>query len=137
MAAGYFAIGFGVLLAIVGGLITLTSGHDMVGLMGKGFGLLIFAGGAALAMQGRKLMRRGAESSERDLAMAARTLAQKNGGTVTLEQVAESLSLERELAAAEMRKLVGRGVFDMDFTPEGQQVYKLTSPATPELPAKA
>jgi hypothetical protein len=95
---------------------------DLVGLV---FGLGIFAAGAAVFVSGRKRARLEDESDDRGFADTALALAGKGGGQVALDAVCRASGLTTEEAQARMRRLTGKGLFDLDFDANGQMVYKL------------
>lgn len=53
-------------------------------------------------------------------------LAEKNGGTVSLLALVQATGETQESAQAKARELMGRGVCDMDFGPNGEMLYKVT-----------
>jgi hypothetical protein len=48
---------------------------------------------------------------------------------VALDQVARASGLASEEAQNKMRRLTGRGIFDLDFDEGGQMVFKLSPDA--------
>ncbi len=92
-------------------------------------GALPAAIGLALVMMGRKRARIETENDDRNFSGMAMALARKNGGQVQVDAVCKASGLSREDATARMRQLTGRGLFDMDFDPNGQMVWKLSPDA--------
>ena len=95
---------------------------DLVGLV---IGIAVFALGAAIFMVGRRRAKIEVENDERGFSDAVLTLAKKQG-TINVDQVCKVSGLPREEAQAKMRALTGRGLFDLDFDPGGQMVWKLS-----------
>ncbi len=92
-------------------------------------GALPAAIGLALVVMGRKRARIETENDDRNFSEMAMALARKNGGQVQVDAVCKASGLSREDATARMRQLTGRGLFDMDFDPNGQMVWKLSPDA--------
>lgn len=53
-------------------------------------------------------------------------LAERNGGSVSLQALVQATGQTQESAQAKARALMGRGVCEMDFGPNGEVLYKLT-----------
>lgn len=53
-------------------------------------------------------------------------LAERNGGTVSLLALAQATGETQESVQQKARTLMGRGVCEMDFGPNGEPLYKLT-----------
>jgi hypothetical protein len=85
--------------------------------------------GLTLITVGRKRARVEAESEERGFSEAVILLARKQGGQIGVDAVCKVSGLTRDEATAKMRELTGRGVFDIDFDPGGQMVWKLSADA--------
>src|SRR5260370_4295575 len=85
--------------------------------------------GLTLITVGRKRARVEAESEERGFSEAVILLARKQGGQIGVDAVCKVSGLTRDEATAKMRELTGRGVFDIDFDPGGQMVWKLCADA--------
>ena len=127
----------GAFVAILGGAFALLmmkafvvdKGQGFVDLSGLVVGGIVLAVGLALVAAGRKRVRVEHESDERNFSEMAMTLARKNGGQVQVDAVCKASGLTRDEATARMRQLTGRGLFDLDFDPNGQMVWKLTPDA--------
>lgn len=92
-------------------------------------GVVPAAAGFLLIGEGRKQSRAQAERDERDFSELAVSLARQNGGTVALGPLCKASGLLADEAQRRMRKLTGRGLFDLDFDPAGQVVFKLSPEA--------
>src|SRR5579859_768473 len=101
-------------------------GQGFVDLSGLVVGGIVLAIGLALIAAGRKRTRVEEENDERNFEGMALALAKKNGGQVQVDAVAKASGLSRDEATARMRELTGRGLFDLDFDPNGQMVWKLS-----------
>ena len=132
------------ILTIVGGAVAFLSGLFALFMLqaaltakGQGFaftlgfavGAGVFAAGVAILMTGRKRARLEAENDERGFAELALALAKKSGGQVKLDAVCTASELTSDEAQARMRKLTGRGLFELDFDANGQMVYKVSANA--------
>jgi len=128
----------GAVLLVLGGLGALV----FIGPLLKGQGgtfsnlLAVLVLGALPAVAGVLLMAAGArrgkierENEDRGFTDLATALARKNGGRVGLDQVARASGLLSEEAQTKMRRLTGRGVFELDFDPNGEMVFKLSPEA--------
>ena len=128
----------GAVLLVLGGLGALV----FIGPLLKGQGgtfsnlLAVLVLGAVPAAAGVLLMAAGArrgklerENEDRGFADLATALARKNGGRVGLDQVARASGLPSDEAQTKMRRLTGRGVFELDFDANGEMVFKLSSDA--------
>ena len=128
----------GAVLLVLGGLGALV----FIGPLLKGQGgtfsnlLAVLVLGALPAAAGVLLMAAGArrgrverENEDRGFADLATALARKNGGRVGLDQVARASGLPSEEAQSKMRRLTGRGVFELDFDGNGEMVFKLSPDA--------
>jgi energy-converting hydrogenase Eha subunit E len=128
----------GAVLLVLGGLGALV----FIGPLLKGQGgtfsnlLAVLVLGALPAVAGVLLMAAGArrgkierENEDRGFTDLATALARKNGGRVGLDQVARASGLPSEEAQTKMRRLTGRGVFELDFDPNGEMVFKLSPEA--------
>ncbi len=92
-------------------------------------GAIPVAIGMALIAVGRKRARVEQENDDRNFSETAMALAKKNGGQVQVEAVCKATGLSREDATSRMRELTGRGLFDLDFDPNGQMIWKLSPDA--------
>ena len=127
----------GAFVAILGGAFALLmmkaffvdKGQGFVDLSGLIVGGVVLAVGLALIAVGRKRARIELESDQRNFSEMALALAKKNGGQVQVEAVCKASGLTKDEATAKMRELTGRGVFDLDFDPNGQMVWKLSPDA--------
>jgi hypothetical protein len=134
--SGILTIG-GAFVAILGGAFGLLmmkafvvdKGQGFVDLSGLVVGGIVLAIGLALIAMGRKRARVETETDERNFTDLTVSLAKNNSGQVQLDQVCKASGLPREEATAKMRELMGRGVFDLDFDPNGQMVWKLSPDA--------
>ena len=128
----------GAVLLVLGGLGALV----FIGPLLKGQGgtfsnlLAVLVLGALPAAAGVLLMAAGArrgrverENEDRGFADLATALARKNGGRVGLDQVARASGLPSEEAQSKMRRLTGRGVFELEFDGNGEMVFKLSPDA--------
>jgi|GEM_PF-1496853 len=128
----------GAVLLVLGGL----GGLVFIGPLLRGQGgtfsnlLAVLVLGALPAIAGVLLMAAGSrrsklerENEDRGFTDLATALARKNGGRVSLEQVARASSLPSAEAQAKMRQLTGRGLFELDFDQGGQMVFKLSPDA--------
>lgn len=131
--SGILTIG-GAFVAILGGVFTLLMGKAFLFDKGQGFvdltglvmGGVVLAIGLALIAAGRKRARVESENDERGFSEIALGLAKKNGGQVSVDQVCKASGMAKDEAAARMRELTGRGLFDLDFDGAGQMVWKLS-----------
>jgi len=127
----------GAFVAILGGAFSLLMVKAFVSDKGQGFvdlsglvvGGIVLAVGLALIAVGRKRARVEAENDERNFSDMAMALARKNGGQVQVDAVCKASGLTKDEATARMRELTGRGLFDLDFDPNGQMVWKLSPDA--------
>ena len=134
--SGILTIG-GAFVAILGGAFSLLmlkafftdKGQGFVDLSGLVVGGVVLAVGVALVAVGRKRARLEAENDDRNFSDTAMALARKNAGQVQIDALCKASGLPREEATAKMRQLTGRGLFDMDFDPNGQVVWKLSPDA--------
>lgn len=123
----------GAFVALIGGAFGLfmalafvsEKGNRFPDLVGLVVGIAVFAVGATTFAAGRRRAKIEAENDERGFSDAVLGLAKKNG-TITVDQVCKVSGLPREEAQARMRLLTGRGLFDLDFDPGGQMVWKLS-----------
>lgn len=124
-------------IAFLGGLFSFfmvlaflkDKGQGFVDLSGLLVGAIVFVVGAAIVVAGRKRARVEVENDERNFEDIAMGLAKRNGGQVQVEAVCKASGLSRDEATAKMRQLTGRGLFDLDFDPNGQMVWKLSPDA--------
>ena len=100
-------------------------------------GALPAAIGLSLITIGSKRSKVESESDERGFSEMTVALARKNGGQVALDQVCKVSGLPKDEAQARMRALTGQGLFDMDFDANGQVMWKLTGPASPQLASRS
>ena len=127
----------GAFVAILGGIFSLfmisaffkDKGQGFVDLSGLVVGGVVFAIGVAVVIAGRQRTRVEQENDERSFSEMALLLAKKNGGQVQVDAVCKASGLSKDEATARMRELTGRGVFDLDFDPNGQMVWKLSPDA--------
>ncbi len=127
----------GAFVAILGGIFSLfmisaffkDKGQGFVDLSGLVVGGVVFAVGVAVVIAGRQRTRVEQENDERNFSEMALALAKKNGGQVQVDAVCKASGLSKDEATARMRELTGRGVFDLDFDPNGQMVWKLSPDA--------
>ena len=127
----------GAFVAILGGAFALLmmkaflvdKGQGFVDLSGLIVGGAVCALGVVLMAAGRKRARTESENDERNFSEMAMALARKNGGQVQVDAVCKASGLSREEATGRMRELTGRGLFDLDFDPDGQMVWKLSPDA--------
>ncbi len=136
----------GVVLLVLGGLGALVFMKPL--LLGQGsmfpnlmavliLGALPIAAGLALISIGGRRGKIESESEERGFSEMTVALARKNGGAVALDQVCKASGLAKDEAQARMRALTGQGLFDMDFDANGQVLWKLTGPASPQLVSRS
>lgn len=117
VCAGAFALG-GV---VVGGLLmklTWLIGLPVIAL-GLGLGYVTFQAAKKFGVQAED---RQAVQFEQTL----KQLAQKNGGSVSLQALVHATGESQEAVQQKTRELMGRGVCEMDFGPNGELLYKLT-----------
>ena len=127
----------GAFVAILGGAFALLmvkaflsdKGQGFVDLSGLVVGGIVLAVGLALIAVGRKRARVETENDERNFSEMAMALARKNGGQVQVDAVCKASGLSKDEATARMRELTGRGLFDLDFDPNGQMVWKVSPDA--------
>ena len=129
----------GAFVAILGGAFGLLmmkaflvdKGQGFVDLSGLVVGGIVLAVGLGLVMAGRKRARVEIEqeNDERNFSDMAMALARKNGGQVQVDAVCKASGLTKDEATARMRELTGRGLFDLDFDPNGQMVWKVSPDA--------
>lgn len=127
----------GAFVALLGGAFALLmmkafvvdKGQGFVDLSGLVVGGVVLAVGLALVAAGRKRVRVEHESDERNFSEMAMALARKHGGQVQVDAVCKASGLSRDEATARMRQLTGRGLFDLDFDPNGQMVWKISPDA--------
>ena len=115
--AGAFALG-GV---VVGGLLMKVTWL---------IGLPVIAVGLALGYFTLKAARNfGVQAVEHQAVQFEQTLkqlAQKNGGSVSLQALVAATGHSQDEVQQKSRELMGRGVCEMDFGPNGEVLYKLT-----------
>jgi hypothetical protein len=107
----------------------LENGQGFVYLTGLLVGLAFTAAGVVTVVAGRRRARVERENDQRGFEELATSLAAKNGGQVRLEQIAKASGLPSDEAQGKMRMLTGRGLFELDFDPNGQMVFKLSADA--------
>lgn len=115
--AGAFSLG-GV---VVGGLLWKLSWLIGLPILAVGLGLGYVTYRAAKSF-GAKADAHQANQFEHTL----KRLAGLNGGTVSLLALAQATGESQEAVQAQAQKLMGRGVCEMDFGPNGEPLYKLT-----------
>ena len=136
----------GVVLLVLGGLGALVFIKPL--LLGQGsmfpnlmavliLGALPVGAGLALISIGGRRGKLETENDERGFSEMTVALARKNGGSVALDQVCKASGLAKDEAQARMRALTGQGLFDMDFDANGQVLWKLTGPASPQLVSRS
>jgi hypothetical protein len=128
----------GAVLLVLGGLGALVFIGPLVKGQGSTFSnlLAVLVLGVLPAVAGALLMGAGArrgklerENEDRGFTDLATALARKNGGRVALDQVARASGLANDEAKSRMRRLTGRGLFEVDFDESGQMVFKLSPDA--------
>ena len=128
----------GIVLLVLGGLGALVFIRPLLQGQGSTFSnlLAVLVLGALPAAAGALLMGAGArrgklerENEDRGFTDLATSLARKNGGRVGLDQVARASGLSSDEAQTKMRRLTGRGLFELDFDANGQMVFKLSPDA--------
>jgi hypothetical protein len=92
-------------------------------------GALPAAAGVLLMAAGARRGKRERENEDRGFTDLATALARRNGGRIGLDQVARASGLPTDEAQTKMRRLTGRGVFELDFDANGQMVFKLSPDA--------
>jgi len=107
------------------------AGLVVVKLFGLGIiGLVGLAGGGALAYltfnAAKNFGVANAVQKTQQLEQIARSLAEKNGGTVAMGAILNATGETKESATPKMRELVGRGVFELDFGANGEMLFKLS-----------
>lgn len=94
------------------------------------FTLLAAAGFGALAyltfVQAKKFGSQSDAGMKVQFEQTVRRLADKNGGIVALQAVMNATGEDQPGAQAKMKELIGRGVCEMDFGPNGEMQFKLT-----------
>ena len=135
--SGILTVGGGLvaLLGAIFGMVMLKSffvdrGEGFVDVTGILFGLGLLAIGLLFLAYGRRRAVIEREADERGFAETAESLARRAGGKVALDQVCKATGLPSSEVQDKMRKLTGRGLFDLDFDGNGQMVYKISSGST-------
>ena len=134
--SGILTVG-GAFVAILGALFTLLMAKPFLFEKGQGFvyftgllvGAIFTAVGVFTVIAGRKRARIEEETDRRGFEELATSLARKNSGQIRVDQIAKASGLPSDEAQARMRTLTGRGMFDLDFDPNGQMVFKLSADA--------
>jgi hypothetical protein len=133
--SGILTLG-GAVVAFLGGLFALlmarsflipTSEGRFPSFVGLLFGVAIVAAGVGALVAGRKRAKVEEENDERGFAEAAQALARKGSGQVGLDAVCKATGLSSDEAQVRMRRLTGKGLFELDFDANGQMVYKLST----------
>lgn len=92
--------------------------------------LLALAGGAALAYvtfrAAQKFNVQASVSQQVQFEQTYRQLAAKAGGAVAVDAMVHATGESKETVQAKMRELMGKGVCEMDFGPNGEMLFKLT-----------
>ena len=117
VCAGAFALGG----LVVGGLlmkVTWLLGLPVL-LLGLGLGWATYKGAQKFGQQAD--VHQSAQFEQ-----TFRQLAEKNGGSVAFDAVLRATGESKDAAQVKLRELVGRGVCEMDFGPNGELLYKLT-----------
>lgn len=86
-----------------------------------GFGLAFVTFRAA-----RKYEARSEERTRDQFERTVRGLAERNQGAISLDAVVQTTGETREVAQRRMRELMGRGVFQLDFGPNGEMLFQMT-----------
>ena len=92
-------------------------------------GALPAAAGVLLIAAGTRRGKLERENEDRGFTDLATALARRSGGRIGLEQVARASGLPSDEAQTKMRRLTGRGIFELDFDANGQMVFKLSADA--------
>jgi hypothetical protein len=92
-------------------------------------GALPAAAGVLLMAAGTRRGKLERENEDRGFTDLATALARRSGGRIGLEQVARASGLPSDEAQTKMRRLTGRGIFELDFDANGQMVFKLSADA--------
>lgn len=91
----------------------------IVGLGGFGLAFATFKGA-------RHFEARSAEKDKEQFERTFRQLAQRNEGAVSLDAIVHATGETRDSAQRRMRELIGRGVCEIDFGPNGEMLFQLT-----------
>jgi hypothetical protein len=118
--------------AAVGALVALQMLRWSITEKGQGFafllGFVVFgavaAGGLAALVVGRRRLKLEDEEAARGFEELVLALAGRFGGQVKVEQICQAASITKVEAEARMRRLTGRGLFELDFDGNGQPSYK-------------
>lgn len=113
-AAGFALAGLLVLKVFGIGLFTLLGAAG-----GFGLGYLTFNAAKTFGVANEV-------QKKEQLEQTARTLAQKNGGTVAMSALMSATGETKEALQPRMRALVGAGVFELDFGANGEMLFKLS-----------
>lgn len=126
---GWSLFGVGLVLLLSGSVCGLSQLHGAsaaAGLVGLGVGGAMAGIGLAFTLLGLRLIRSARLDALQAFEDAVRQLAARTNGQVTLADAARATGLPTGDAEQRMRALCGRGIFEVDFTPEGQLVFKAT-----------
>jgi hypothetical protein len=107
----------------VAGLALAVNGHWMIG------GAMVVVGAPlawAIYGQSRQYTIRASDDQKAQLEETVKKLAASNAGVVSLTAVMKATALTKDRAEQEMRTLIGRGVCEMDFGPNGEMLFRLT-----------
>ena len=87
---------------------------------------MLAAAGVGIVWFGLAQLKKAGSLEERRFEETVRALAARTGGEFSLEAAAEATGKSREEAQRRLRALCARGVCDMDFTKEGQILFRMT-----------
>lgn len=92
--------------------------------------VLVAIGGFGLAFvtfrAARRFEARSEERTRDQFERTVRGLAERNQGSISLDAVVHATGETRESAQRRMRELMGRGVFQLDFGPNGEMLFQMT-----------
>lgn len=107
----------------VAGLALAANGHWLVG-------GAMFAVSAPVAWavyrQSRQYTVRSSEDQKAQLEATVKQLAAMNDGVVPMSAILKATSFPKERAEQEMRALIGKGICEMDFSADGEMLFRLT-----------
>lgn len=92
--------------------------------------LLLLVVGAVLAFftyrAGKSFTVKASDNQKLQLEQTYRMLAAKNGGVVPVSALMAATGYDKQTVQERMREVIGRGIAELDFSPNGEVLYKLT-----------
>jgi pilus assembly protein TadC len=107
----------------LGGAGLIASGHWIVG---GALALLCAPVSFAVYKQSRTYQIKASQDQVRQFEETVRLLAVKNGGLLPISTIVSTTGSSRDDVEPQMRALIGRGIFELDFGENGEMQFRLT-----------